>query len=196
VPDEAKGVRARQAAQTRERILAAAKELFADRGYEATTVRAIAAAAKADPAAVIRHFGSKEQLFYEVLHRQSVYPALEDVPDERIGEEVIRVFLTDWEHRDRAPMLALFRAALSGGQVAEHVRQAFMDSTLSHLNTRCKQDEHAEKRLALVAVDVIGFVVNRYVLELDPLASMPADDVVKLLGPRLQRHMRGPLDGL
>jgi AcrR family transcriptional regulator len=187
------GVRARQAARTRERILAAARERFAEVGYEAATVRTIAAAAEVDPAAVIRYFTSKEKLFFEVFNRDSVWPTLEDCPDERIGEGIVRVWLWDWEGRDRAPLLALVRAASSGGQVADQVRTMIMDTLLAVLRSRVVPDEHAEERIALASVAVIGLVMNRYVLELEPLASMPAEDVVALLGPVLQHHVRGPM---
>ncbi|MFI6031681.1 TetR/AcrR family transcriptional regulator [Amycolatopsis magusensis] len=187
------GLRARQAARTRERILAAAKERFAEGGYEGTTVRAIAAAAGVDPAAIIRHFNSKEQLFFEVLDRDSGWPILNDTPDDQLGEQVIRVWLQDWEGRDREPLLALLRAACSGGEIAERVRHAFADSALDYLETRIAPDEFREERLALAAIDIVGLVINRYVLLLEPLASMPAERVVELLGPRLQQHLRAPL---
>lgn len=183
-------MRARQAAATRERILAAAKERFAATGYEATTVRSIAAAAHVDPAAVIRYFTSKEQLFFEVLDRDSVWPTLEDCPDDQLGEQIVRVWLFDWENRDREPLLALFRAACAGGQVAARVRAAMEDTVLAFLRTRITRDEHFDQRLALATMDILGLVLNRYVLRLEPLASMPAEDVVALVGPRLQRSLQ------
>lgn len=187
-------MRAQQAARTRERILTAARERFAKTGYEGTTVRSIAAAAGVDPAAVIRYFESKERLFFEVVDRESGWPSLEDCPDDRLGEEIVRTWLWDWEGRDPSPMLALFRVACAGGEMADRVREAYTSSAVTYVRSRIKQDERFEDRVALVDVDVLGLVVNRYVLRLEPLASMPAEDVVRLLGPRLQRHIRGELD--
>lgn len=187
------GIRARQAAETRERILAAAKERFAAAGYAATTVRSIAAAAKVDPAAVIRYFTSKEQLLFEVLDRDSIWPTLDDCPDDQLGERIVRVWLWDWEDRDREPLLALFRVACSGGQMADRVRVALENTVVALLKSRTKQDEHRDERLAMATIDILGFVLNRYVLALEPLASMPVEDVVALLGPRLQQHLHGSL---
>src|SRR5690349_9826613 len=90
-------VRQRRSHDTRARILAAARPLFAEEGYEATTIRAIAAAAKADPALVVRYFGGKEGLFAEAAAFDLRIPDVASIPREALGEALVRHFLARWE---------------------------------------------------------------------------------------------------
>jgi TetR/AcrR family transcriptional regulator, regulator of cefoperazone and chloramphenicol sensitivity len=74
---------------TRERILKAARSLFADRGYQDTSIRAVVAKARVNQAAINYHFGGKNGLYREVLRAAirafTEHQLAHAVPRERIG---------------------------------------------------------------------------------------------------------------
>src|SRR5215813_10695711 len=81
--------RRRDAAATRAAILASAREAFARAGYDGVGVREIAAGAGVTAMLVNRYFGSKEQLFAEVLAATSAQPKIlssQNLQSENLGE--------------------------------------------------------------------------------------------------------------
>ena len=79
--------------RTRNAILEAARLLFSTRGYDGATIRDVAAEAAIDPAMVIRYFGSKEELFIRAAAIDIRLPALDSLPREEVGEQLVRGFL-------------------------------------------------------------------------------------------------------
>ena len=105
--------------RTRDAILKAAQELFAEQGYERATVRDIAAQAAIDPAMVIRYFGSKEGLFTQATTFDLALPDLSTIPREEIGATLIGHFLGIWEgERSNGSLISLLRAAASSDDAA------------------------------------------------------------------------------
>ena len=88
-------------ALTRERIGRAAAELFEQRGYARVTVREIAQKADADPALVIRHFGSKQLLFLEVMHPSFEDDPVTSLPLDQLGRRFIELLLDDTRRAER-----------------------------------------------------------------------------------------------
>ena len=184
------------APDTRAAILAAARAQFAAAGYAGTTIRAVATAAGVDAALVHHYFGSKDDLFLAALEvrvdpRVVLAPVTEGGVD-GAGERLLRVFLSVWDDEEsRLPLLALFRGIVepTGAQL---VRDGFMRMVLGPVGAALGLDD-PERRMALVASQLVGIVVLRYVVVVEPLASMPGDELVATYAPTLQRYLSGPL---
>jgi AcrR family transcriptional regulator len=182
---------------TRDEILTAARRLFAARGYQQATVRAIAAEAGVDPALVIHFFGSKSALLGDAVE----WPFDPDVEmpkllaDGRphVGRKLAELFVRTWDDEgSRNPILTLLRAATTEEQAAETLR-AFMALRLfAPLMARLGSDR-PELRADLVMSQLVGLGLTRYVLCLEPLASSDPRDVVALIAPTLQRYLTGKL---
>lgn len=182
---------------TRDDILAAARELFAARGFDRTTVRAVASAAGVDPALVHHYFGSKRRLFAEAVQLPadphdalaSVYTA----PTADLGRALATALLALWDspHRDR--VVAMFRARICSGE-SGLLRTFLLDVALEPLLERIDVPAGtALLRAELVVSQMAGVMLARYVLELEPLASLPSDRVVDILAPTLQRYFTGEI---
>ena len=184
------------APDTRAAILAAARTLFADGGFAGTSVRSIAAAAGVDAALVHHYFGTKDDLFVAALQipidpRERLAEVVAGGAD-GAGERLVRVFLAVWDDPDlRVPLLGLARGILdpSGHRL---LSQGFLPAVLLPVGAALGIDR-PEVRMPLVASQVVGLVLTRYVLEVEPLASMPAEDLVAVYGPTIQRYLTGSL---
>lgn len=184
------------APDTRAAILAAARELFAAHGFAGTSVRAVASAAGVDAALVHHYFGTKDDLFLAALElrvdpRVALLPVIEGGVD-GAGDRLMRLFVSVWEVEEtRLPLLALVRGVLDpGGQ--QLVRDGFFRMVLGPVGTALELDQ-PERRMQLVASQLIGLVVLRYVLAVEPLASAPPEELVATYAPTLQRYLSGPL---
>ena len=182
---------------TREAILRAAKESFGASGYAGTTIRAVARAAGVDPALVHRFYGSKESLFAATLDLPAdpsvVLPALLGEGRDGLGERVVRTVLGIWDATPgQGPMLALLRSAVSDENAAATLRDFLTRVAMGPL-ARAAGGDSPDLRATLVASQMVGLAVSRYVLRLEPLASTPADELARQLGPTLDRYLTGPL---
>lgn len=177
--------------RTRAAILAAAKGLFATHGYERTTVRDIATTADIDPAMVIRYFGSKDELFARVAAFDLKLPDLGSVEPSQIGETLVRHFLNVWEGESGNSGLAiLLRSAASNEHAAAKLREIFKSQVLPAL-ARAGGKTGAAERAGLVATQMLGLALCRYVLKLPPVIGMSPDLIVKDIGKTLQRYATG-----
>ncbi len=179
---------------TRPEILAAARTLFAARGYHATTVRDIAAEAGVNAALVHHYFGTKEQVFVAAmnlpLNPADLISRLRDGgPRAQLGERVVRLFARTW--RDPAtgqPLQALLRAAASSEQGATMMRQFVEDVMLPRVATELGV---SRVRAAGAFSQLIGFALAATILRTEPLVSASEDEVVALLAPSVQRYLDG-----
>ena len=183
--------------QTREAILAAARAAFASNGYAATSVRAVARAADVDPALVLHFFGTKDGLFEAVLELpidpEALVGELLDGPTEDLGERVVRTFLRVWDGSPgHQPMLTLLRGAVSHDTSAALLREVLSQRLLRPLASGAGADQPAA-RSALVASQLVGLAMTRYVLRLPPLAGASPTRVAALVGPTVQRYLTEPL---
>jgi AcrR family transcriptional regulator len=183
---------------TREAILEAARRAFAEHGYERTTIRGVAAAAGVDPALVHHYFGSKHGLFVAAvqlpLNPVEALGELLAAEQQPSGEALARRFLSLWDQQaDRSGLLALVRSAVSDERAAAMLREFLRAEIFARL-ARQLPGPDAELRLALVASQVFGMIMARYIVGLEPLASAPAPVVAAAVGPTLQRYLRGRLD--
>jgi AcrR family transcriptional regulator len=183
---------------TRERIAAAARERFSELGYERATFRAIASAAGVDPALVVHFFGSKEKLFREVME---LPPAVSDAlvrvaegPREDMGRRLAELIVAALENpATRSIVVGRIRSASSHLDAAALVRET-VTRDLGRL-AAAVTDDRPDTRAVLIGAEVVGVALARYVVRVEPLASLPAESVVALLAPTFQRHLTEPLGG-
>jgi AcrR family transcriptional regulator len=181
---------------TRERILAAARGVFAERGYDKASVRAIAAAAGVDSALVHHYFGAKEQVF-EAAVEVSMAPVL-NVPEllaeglDGLGERLARYFLAIWENPvTRAPLLAVLRSAVTNETAAAVLRGFVVRKLLLRVAADLELPD-ASLRAELAGAQMIGVALLRYVLKAEPIASADQDELVAFVAPTLQRYLTAP----
>ncbi|MGY0017780.1 TetR family transcriptional regulator [Streptomyces sp. cg35] len=183
---------------TRERILAAAREEFAERGYDKTSVRGIAKAAGVDSALVHHYFGTKEQVFAASVE-MAFAPALEapaaveDGPLDGVGERLTRFIFGVWENpATRAPLLAIVRSAVNNEVAAGVFRRLIAAQLLSRIGRRLDlPEQEAELRASLAAAQLVGTAMLRYVIKVEPLASADVEVLVARLAPVVQGHLTG-----
>ncbi|MFE3637128.1 TetR family transcriptional regulator [Streptomyces sp. NPDC059168] len=186
-----------ESAGTRERILAAAREEFSERGYEKTSVRGIAKAAGVDSALVHHYFGTKEQIF-EASIEVAFAPALEapgvitDVPLTEVGERLTRFVLGVWENpTTRTPLLAILRSAVNNETAAAVFRRLVASQLLRRVAAQVDLPD-PELRAELAAAQLVGTAMMRYVIKLEPLASADLEQIVARVAPVVQRHLTQP----
>lgn len=186
---------------TREAILAAARGLFADRGFDSTTVRAIAAEASVDPALVHHYFGTKEQLFHATVEvpidPQSLVASVVSGGPNEIGVRLVRTFITTWDSPAGAAGAALLRSAMSSDWGARLMREFLATQILRRVTAELElEPAEAALRAGLAASQMTGLALTRYILKLEPIASAPPEQLVALLSPTIQHYLTGPLPSL
>jgi AcrR family transcriptional regulator len=183
----------RRSDATKAAILAAARERFAADGYDRATIRAIAADAAIDPAMVMRYFGSKEQLFAKAAHFDLRLPDLAGIPKERVGRALVAHFVERWEGDDT--LMALLRTSVTNEAAAERMRGIF-GAQLGPVVAAISGDrDGAATRGGLIASQILGFALCRYVLRLAPIVALEPDEIGRWLGPTLERYLLAPADG-
>lgn len=175
----------RRSDTTRAAILQAARERFASDGYERATIRAIAADANIDPAMVMRYFGSKDKLFAVAAEFELQLPDLGTLPADGLGEILVGHFLRRWDADDT--LVALLRAAVTNAAAAERMRSIFGEQLGPLVVERFPVD--APQRAGMVATQLLGLALCRYVLRLPPVVAMSAEQVTAWIGPTIQRYL-------
>ena len=179
--------------RTKAAILKAAQELFADQGYERATVRDIAARAAIDPAMVIRYFGSKEGLFARATAFDLKLPDLTAIAKADIGSTLVGHFVDVWEGSlSNGSLISLLRAAASNEDAAGAVRTIFGGQVVPML-ARVVPPAELPMRAGLVATQIMGLAATRYILKVPPVVAMDRAQLVRLLGPTMQRYVVGKL---
>lgn len=188
------------ASGTRERILASARDLFARNGFDKTSIRAIAAGAGVDPALVHHYFGTKTQLFGAAIHipidPMAVIGPLREVPVEQIGHTLPSLLLPLWDSELGKGFIATLRSILVGGDVTL-VRSFLQEVIVAEVGSRVDHPPGSGRvRVQFVASQLVGVVMARYILELEPFKSLPVEQIVDTIAPTLQRYLTGELPGL
>jgi AcrR family transcriptional regulator len=182
---------------TRDAILRAARSQFGELGYDRTTIRSIAAEAGVDPALVLHFFGSKQRLFLEVVELPfdpaAVLPALLPGDRRKVGERLARLFLAALDDQDaRNRWTSMIRAAASEPAAAEVLREILTRRVFAPLaETLGVEDAHL--RATLVGSQLVGVVMARHIVRVEPIASLATDELVQAIAPTLQRYLTGPL---
>jgi AcrR family transcriptional regulator len=184
---------------TREAILHAARRAFAERGYQQATIREVAGMAGVDPALVHHYFGTKQNLFVAAVeipvNPVQAFISLVSQDQETLGERVLELFLSVWDRADnRSPVLALIRSAVSDERAAAMLREFITEEILGRIARELGTPD-ARLRTNLVASQLVGLIMARYVIRIEPLASTPAGVLVTAIGPTLQRYLTGDIGG-
>lgn len=174
----------RTGAQTRELIAQAAGALFRDGGYARTSVRDIAARAEVDPALVIRHFGSKELLFLEVMHLSLDDEPLLAVPVTELGQRFIEIVLQDTRQL-REVYLALVRGG-NEPSIADRLRAVHEQTLVEPLLSRLSGAD-ADLRARLAAALVGGLVYSLWVVGDEGLVAADHGQIAARYGALLQQ---------
>ncbi|MGW0757817.1 TetR/AcrR family transcriptional regulator [Streptomyces sp. NPDC002814] len=180
----------RRSDATRTAILAAARERFATDGYERATIRAIAKDANIDPSMVMRYFGNKEGLFAAAVSVDLRLPEFAALPRQIIGESLVTHFLTMWEENEE--LTALLRVGATNQAGAERMQGIFRDQVMPVARYACPDPEQIPARAGLVATQMLGLALTRYVLKFPPTVALSRQEIVAWLGPTVQRYLTAP----
>ena len=185
---------------TRERILESARDLFARNGIDKTSIRAIAKGAGVDPALVHHYYGTKTRLFAAAVHipidPMTVLGPLREVPVERIGHVLPSILLTLWDSEMGKGFVAMLRSILAGGEVSL-LRSFLQEVITAEVGPRVDTPAGSGPiRVQFVASQLVGVVMARYIIELDPFKSLPVEQIAETIAPTLQRYLTGELPGL
>jgi len=181
--------------RTRERILQAARQDFSNAGYDGVTIRGIAAQAKVDPALVLHYFESKDGMFRAAVEfpvdPKEFIPRLLAPGLDGLGERLVKFFLETWDSPTGSPLLGLIRSVVANEEAAAILREFVTREVLARIAKALELD-HPELRASLVASQLVGLAMLRYVVKVEPLASARMKDVVAWLGPTLQHYLTDP----
>lgn len=181
----------------RRAVLDAARELFAELGFERTTMRAVAARAGVDPALIYHYFGDKDGLLLAALQppveAATVFSGLADAAD-RTGEELVRRLVKLWEERPeiREQMAAILRTGLSHDHAGQLLRDILSSFILGALGDVLAGDRR-ELRVALIGSHIGGLMLARYILKVPGAAAASPEELVQAVGPTVQRYLTGDI---
>jgi len=180
----------RRSDATRAAILDAARRRFAQDGFRKATIRAIAADAGIDPSMVMRYYGNKEGLFYAALDIDLELPDLGAVEENSLGEVVVRRFLELWEEPPgNEILLTILRSSMTDDTMVEHIRRRVFAEQLMPMVLRVGDPADAPRRAGLMASQVLGLALCRYVLRLPPVVALTHEQIARDIGPTLQRYL-------
>ena len=183
---------------TRDRILDAARAEFAERGYLAASVRAISRRASVDPALVRHYFGAKSNLFAAAndipAQPERMVAAVLAVPPEQRGEHLVRSFLAIWDNPPgRQRMRALVASLTTQPAELDRFREFLLKEIFGRV-VAASGGREQELRASLVVSQIFGLVAVRFIFEAEPLVSTDLEDVIRWVGPTLQRYLDPPED--
>ncbi|MDQ0801799.1 TetR family transcriptional regulator [Arthrobacter sp. SLBN-112] len=186
------------ATASRDHILEAARRLFAEHGFDGTSLRQVARTAGVDPAMIHHFFNGKDELFALSVElpadpEQVLAGMAESNPDQR-AELIVRTVLRLWESPAQAGLLAFLRGTIGSTAKTSLLREAVARRVISRITASVPgPPEEVALRGNLVATQIVGLMMVRYVVRLEPLASAPPEDVVRLVAPTVQRYLTGPI---
>jgi AcrR family transcriptional regulator len=185
---------------TRERILDSARELFARNGFDKTSIRAVAAGAGVDGALVHHYYGTKQQLFAAAIaipiDPMQVIGPLRQTPVDQIGSVLPSILLPLWDSELGKGFIATLRSLLAGADVGL-VRSFLQEVITVEVGSRVDNPPGSGAiRVQFVASQLVGVVMVRYILELQPFAGLAPQIIAETIAPNLQRYLTGDLPAL
>jgi AcrR family transcriptional regulator len=173
----------------------AARESFADKGFAATSMRAVARQAGVDAALVHHYFGSKDELFVEAMaipvDPRVIAARILDGPVDEMGRRLAAAFLGIWETPEgRQRMQALFGSIVSSDEVARMMREGIGQMIIQPVSQALGVPD-AHLRVTLAGTQLVGAAILRYVVRLEPVASVDLETLIDRLAPVLQQHLTG-----
>ena len=178
--------------RTEATILAAAREQFAELGFERTTIRSVALSVGVDPALVMQYYGNKEGLFGAAAQWHSDHQRILTATTDNLAAAALEDLLGKFEDADdRVAAIALMRSCLTHPSATTVMRDEVMCERAAAV-AQALEGPDAELRAALFGACMIGLGMARYLIELEPLASASRADVLRLMGPVLQALVDPP----
>lgn len=183
---------------TRADILHAARKLFAQNGYDGTTMRAIASEARVDAALIHHFYRSKEGIFSAAIEDaldidEVVNHVVAGTDRDSVGERLIRALLEAWQNpARREPMIAVLRSAMSHPDAARLLTDFVKRNVLRNI-VKAVGCDHEELRATLAGSQIIGLIMLRFVTQMEPLATLDEDIVVATISPTIQRYLTADL---
>ncbi|MFJ1709138.1 TetR family transcriptional regulator [Kitasatospora sp. NPDC088346] len=180
-----------------DKILAAARRSFATRGYAATSLRSVASDAGVDPGLVHYYFRAKAGLLEAAMQPPDTFgaavAAAAEQPLERRGRAFIQATMQLWEDPASAEILrSIVLTAAQESAAMQRLRQLFSELVLAVVS-HSLSDAERSLRASLIATQIVGMVMNRYIWQVGDVATLPADTVVDLIAPTIQRYLDHPL---
>lgn len=184
--------------ESRSQILDAARHLFAEHGFEGTSLRRIAKEAGVDPAMVHHFFEDKDELFALSVSLPAdpseVLAGVNDYPPEQRAEAIVRAVLRLWESPAQHSLVAFLRGTIGSTAKTLLLRELVQRVILSRVMAGTSgPPAEVAMRGNLVATQMVGIMLVRYVVRLEPLASASPDEVVRLVAPNIQHYLTGTL---
>jgi AcrR family transcriptional regulator len=181
---------------TRGQIITAARRAFAAKGFAGASMRAIAADAGVDAALIHHYFESKQQLFLATVALPPGLPQLlsQVAAGDRsdLGERIVRTVLGVWDSELQTSLVAAIRTGLTDPALTRSVGEFLALEVIGQVLHRDDlPPEEANRRGGLVASQVLGLVIGRYVLRLPVLVDRKTEDLVSEIGPTVQRYVDG-----
>jgi len=186
---------------TRATILAAARAAFADKGYNGASIRGIAARAGVDPALVHHYFGTKNKLFLAAMEvpvdLDRMIETMVAGPVDELGRRIVTTLVRLWESPAGAGVLGLLRSGVGDETVARLMREFVLTQILRRIFDHLDVDRsEAPFRAGLVLSQMLGVALARYILKVDPIASIPPEQLITAVAPTVQRYLTGDLSGM
>jgi AcrR family transcriptional regulator len=181
-------------------ILSAAQTLFAETGYDQTTIRAVAKQAEVDPALVMHYFATKQELFIATMVPQQDIPikiAKELAGDiQTLGLRLATIFISMQESKTTNRMvIGALRSIVSIPESTTLLQEVLVKPILKSFKASGKFDQ-PELRATLVQSQLVGVIMTRYILKVEPLASISTNKLIEYLAPTLQRYLTGNLNNV
>jgi AcrR family transcriptional regulator len=181
------------------RIVAAARNQFAENGWAGTTIRAIARSADVDPALVYHYFGSKEGLLDAATNPPPKW--LESIaevwttPIQQLGKALITLLLASWADDEIGPTLrAILQTAAHEPSTREKLRRV-VEGSLMGVSKLGSDEQDRLVRSGLIGSQMMGFALMRFVWKIEPVASMSNNEAIAAIAPNLQHYVNGDLTG-
>ncbi|WP_246541005.1 TetR family transcriptional regulator [Mycobacterium spongiae] len=184
----------------RERILAIARELFARNGINQTSMRAVARTAGVDAALVHHYFGTKRQLVAAAIHipidPMEILVPMRQAPIEELGLRLSSLLLDIWDSERGAAWIATLRSLIAAADVSL-TRSFLQEMVAAGVGSRVDNPPGtAAIRAEFVVSQMLGVVMARYIVKIEPFASLPAEQIAQTIAPNLQRYFTADLPGI
>lgn len=183
---EARQSREERRRRTEAAILDAARQLFAEVGFEKTTIRGVAGQAGVDPALVMQYYGSKEGLFAAAAHATVDKRKVTEVPRDQLAAQALKDLFAGFEdEQSRAAHFAVMRSCLTHDRARAVMRDEVMSAKQAKVAETIGGPD-AELRAGLLAATMIGTTIVRYLLEIPSVSQASPEDVERVMEPVLR----------
>lgn len=179
----------RRSDATRAAILDAARRRFAEDGFRKATIRAIAADAGIDPSMVMRYYGNKDGLFLAAVDIRLDLPDLGAAEPDTLGDLLLRRFVELWEQPpSNEILLTVLRSALTDETFTQRAQQLFAEQVAPAV-LRVGDPADAPRRAGLIATQILGLALCRYILRLPPVVALTQDQLIAEIAPTIQHYL-------